>query len=65
MNRADGRKGNLEVADSENGLPLINGSMMVPVDIEMRDDEEYSEVKKSRFIHHPRYYVASVSITCQ
>ena len=58
MNRADGRKGNLEVADSENGLPLINGSKMVPVDIEMRDDEEHSEVKKSRFIHHPRYYVA-------
>ena len=55
MNRADGRKGNLEVADSENGLPLINGSMMVPVDIEMRDDEEYSEVKKSRFIHHPHH----------
>ena len=37
--------------DGENGLPVINGeresSKMVPVDIEMRGDEEYSEVRKN------------------
>ena len=58
MNRAVGV--NFEMEGGENGLPVINGegesSKMVPVDIEMRGDEEYSEVTKHGGI---------VSITCQ
>ena len=48
MNRAVGVK--FEMDGGENGLPVSNGegesSKMVPVDIEMRGDEEYSEVTK-------------------
>ena len=48
MNRAVGV--NFEMEGGENGLPVNNGegesSKMVPVDIEMRGDEEYSEVTK-------------------
>ena len=51
MNRAVGV--NFEMEDGENGLPVINGeresSKMVPVDIEMTSDEDYSEVRINTF----------------
>ena len=51
MNRAVGV--NFEMEGGENGLPVINGegesSKMVPVDIEMTSDEDYSEVRINTF----------------
>ena len=51
MNRAVGV--NFEMEGGENGLPVISGegesSKMVPVDIEMTSDEEYSEVRINTF----------------
>ena len=60
MNRAVGV--NFEMEGGENGLPVINGegesSKMVPVDIEMTSDEEYSEVTK-----HTITYEGSTAIS--